>query len=158
MRSVGKKDFGLLLDALQANVGQILAATEKSNGSGAVLRKKQQQVEMTDSNSNASPSSKLALANNFAIPSSIGNLRFDHQLGMVLPDGLLPSSHADASNVEQFPSGMILSGSSTAAGLPESITYSGWALRPLAPRRAEWLPGTAKSAGQQQIKLRKGCE
>lgn len=161
MRSVGKKDFGMLLNALRTNVDQILGAADKGNESGALLRKnkKQQQAEMTDfgGNANASSSSQFPLpANNFSTPSSIGTLRFDHQLGMVLPDGLIPSS-ADASSAEHFSNGMILSGSSTAAGPRASMAYSGWTLRPLAPRRAEWLPGAAKS-GRQQIKLRKGCE
>lgn len=97
------------------------------------------------------------------MPSSIcGNIRLDHHLEMVLPDGFTIQSpqHSSLSRIssERFSLNNVHSISSPIKkSASEKSPYSGWTLRPIPPHRGEWLPGSANDTNvQQQIKLRKG--
>ncbi|KAI1730928.1 betaPIX coiled coil domain-containing protein [Ditylenchus destructor] len=80
--------------------------------------------------------------------SSASNLRFDHQLEMILPDGLCEPTSSTITPGQQT-GDLTTSGS----GHKRGKLYSGWALRAYPPPRGEYLPGSSQSSA---IKMRKG--
>lgn len=80
-------------------------------------------------------------------PSTSGNLRFDHELEMILPEGL--------ENSQLFPKTQSKNERSINSHSHRVKLYSGWSLRPIASTKGEYLPGSASTA---LIKLRKGCK
>lgn len=65
---------------------------------------------------------------------------------MILPEGL---GNSCEQNQTQH------SSSNTNRNNKRAKQYSGWCLRPLAPPRGEYLPGSASTSA---IKMRKGCK
>jgi hypothetical protein len=150
VRSVGKKDYQHFVEILRTIVGPNKMIKEGGGGNTMSPMRRKQHPENDQTDGYQLPiSSPYKTPTNGQTPQSVGKLRIDHQLEMIQPEGLLPSSTIAATD---FTNGAIPS-SSRHSKQP----YSGWALRPIPPHKAEWLPGAENSASQ-QIKLRKGCK
>lgn len=80
-------------------------------------------------------------------PSCSNFLRFDHELEMILPEGIENSQSSRKSQQQINESGV-------GRHLHRAKLYSGWSLRPIPSTRGEYLPGSVPTAS---IKLRKGC-
>lgn len=74
-------------------------------------------------------------------------LQVNHELEMILPDGLGDISISNQSQ-QQF----VVNANKRNR---QTKQYSGWCLRPLAPPRGEYLLGSAITS---VIKMRKGCK
>jgi len=141
VRCVGKRDFAQLMDALRASVFQVLGPTPT---------KRRQRMETPLDSITSSP--KPPPKNN--ISTSMGHLRLDHKLGMILPDG--PDLELPTAKISLNGGGAFCSSPSFSC---QSKAYSGWALRPFPPQRAEWLPAMSDNgSSNDQIKMRKGRE
>lgn len=83
----------------------------------------------------------------FSNEASTSNLRFDHELEMILPEGLENSQFLRKSQQ--------INESAINRHSHRTKLYSGWSLRPIPSTRGEYFPGSAPAA---LIKLRKGCK
>lgn len=83
----------------------------------------------------------------FSNEASTSNLSFDHELEMILPEGLENSQFLRKSQQ--------INENAINRHLHRTKLYSGWSLRPIPSTRGEYLPGSAPAA---LIKLRKGCK
>ena len=138
IKSVGKRDYGQLLDALRET-----CASQMSNGEKTTpLRKKSQKREENLDQPDCSP---LKTA-----PITIGNIRVDHKLEMIMPEGIFPSKEMTTNSAN------ISNGNGQKCEENNIKPYSGWALRPMPPQRATWFPDGDLEKLTQQIKLRKG--
>jgi hypothetical protein len=134
IKSVGKRDYGQLLEALRESCGAQMSNGEIRNP----LRKKSQKRE-----------ENLDQPDCYTVKTTptIGNIRVDHKLEMIMPEGILPSKELSAN---------ISNGNGQKIEESNSKPYSGWALRPMPPQRATWFPDGDLEKSTQQIKLRKG--
>lgn len=162
LKSIGKNDFNQLTDVLRQSVSQFVEINEESNVYVDKNIKSIEEVKLENIPSTVKlrPHLKNCLepGSSQAVSASIGNIHLNHQLEMILPDGMttLPQQRFSNNRIpaERLCHNGISSPTVSAINKP---LYSGWALRPIPPQRSEWLPSSKDvNRTQQQIKLRKG--